>query len=580
MTNFNNLHKLDKHFDYLKNKIQKDNIFIVWWCIRDLLLDIDDEPHDIDITTNQDPQTIFWKINKDNISIFKTDKFGTITIIPHNNEINKYIKISYKKWKNLQYEITPLRLEWNYQDFRHPQEIKRTNDLIKDSKRRDFTINCIYYTLSTIEPKIANSTTIKNKESIYFELEKNWFIFLENQNILIIQNHEMINQTFENSKLNNKYLQNLTKNWFKFWKKNKNTNNIWIIIDPHNGINDIIEKKLKCVWLPDDRFGEDALRIIRAVRLVNIINQKIAKKYNEENNYFDFEKATWNSMKQNYYLVQYIAKERIKDEIIKAFKWNNPFGFISIIDELNLLKFLFPALYHTKLAVQPIRYHPFDVYTHTLLCLHNIQEINKNYLVKLWILYHDVGKPDQYYFISTATTLEERKKVHWSILHHPILWEELAQKDFKQLWFSNKEVDEIWFYVKYHMLPGELLKANPENLPKKIRKLLSEHWYKKLINLIDVCLADRLWHYNPLQPPAIKSVKNLKLFIKKIYNETGEFKLNNLSINWNDLIKKFKIKPWPIIWKLLWKALEWVIDDIKNRNIKSKIYKYLESSIK
>jgi hypothetical protein len=60
------------------------------------------------------------------------------------------------------------------------------------------------------------------------------------------------------------------------------------------------------------------------------------------------------------------------------------------LDEVKLLEQIFPAVYATKNIDQPIRYHPFDVYVHTMLSLYNVQKINNDYLVRLAMLYHDV----------------------------------------------------------------------------------------------------------------------------------------------------------------------------------------------
>jgi len=62
-----------------------------------------------------------------------------------------------------------------------------------------------------------------------------------------------------------------------------------------------------------------------------------------------------------------MPKERIKIELDKVFSKGNPFGFVAILDALNMLKFLFPSVYALKGVDQPIRYHPFDTYHHTLL---------------------------------------------------------------------------------------------------------------------------------------------------------------------------------------------------------------------
>jgi tRNA nucleotidyltransferase (CCA-adding enzyme) len=90
-------------------------------------------PTDIDLTCAEDPQKIFQNLSKvKEYSVFKTEKYGTVTFLP-------------KKEKNLQYECTPLRTETAYDDHRHPKEITRSESIVEDSLRRDFTINALYY---------------------------------------------------------------------------------------------------------------------------------------------------------------------------------------------------------------------------------------------------------------------------------------------------------------------------------------------------------------------------------------------------------------------------------------------------
>ena len=228
-------------------------------------------------------------------------------------------------------------------------------------------------------------------------------------NILIIQDHKHIAKLFPEGKFDAKHLPVILKSTtiFVAGKKSEANKQLKIIVDPHKGIQDIINKRLRCVGEPDKRFIEDALRIIRAIRLVNVLNEKLKKEEqggkeekrkggNNKIMLFDFEKATRNSLKKNHALIQNIAKERIKDEIMKAFTLGNPFGFVALLDEAELLEYLFPALYATKSIPQPIRYHPFDIYAHTMLTLFELQKISKDPLVRLAMLYHDVGKVDQF----------------------------------------------------------------------------------------------------------------------------------------------------------------------------------------
>ncbi len=567
MLNFENLNILDKHISFLQKICHKDNIFLVWWSVRNILLNIDLNPDDIDFTTNWIPSQIYEKIDKIDLSHFITEKFGTITLLPKSGE-----------FKKIKYELTPLRTESWYQDFRHPDEINRTSDLLLDSQRRDFTINCIYYTCTDIKlPENKKQEKIKDIEHFSKILWNYWFVYIVDQNLLILQNSEIISSLFHQSKLDKgKLTELINKNMSYFWNGDSIKKPLGIVIDPHNGINDILARQIKAVWNPDNRFGEDALRIVRAVRFLNILNQKLEKTSKSEKNYFNIDNDTWDSMLRNANLVENVAKERIKDEILKIFKNKNPFSFVVLLDKLDILKYIFPNVYQTKNVDQPIRYHPFDVYVHTILTLHAVQGLNKDYLVKLWILYHDVGKPEQYDYIASGLDREEIKKINWTDIHHPNIWEAKTKKDFQELGFSKKETDTVCFYVKNHMLIWEILKWSPENLDKKIKKLLSQYGYKMTKNLLDVVKADRLGHYNPVQPPALSDLKFFGKRLKEIYKLQWAFGLRDLAVNWNDIINEMNIKPWPQIKELLNKALEWVLEDVSSRNNKIDIIDFLK----
>lgn len=94
---------------------------------------------------------------------------------------------------------------------------------------------------------------------------------------------------------------------------------------------------------------------------------------------------------------------------------------------------MFPALYRNKHDDQPVRYHPFDTYSHIMLTLWHLQQINDDYLVKLGMLYHDVGKKDQYEAYAQATTKEEQQEIHSSPANHVICGPVYVEEDFRAL---------------------------------------------------------------------------------------------------------------------------------------------------
>lgn len=579
MLQFSTLANLSKHNSYLSSKLWTDNFFLVWWCVRDVLLGLTDRPTDIDLTMAGEPKNIYTAIDKKDFSHFMTEKFGTITLIAKD-----------KKLAGTQYEITPLRTEWWYDDYRHPGEINRSKNVLDDAKRRDFTINCLYYfvtkTSTLIDKSLAHKEqVVYSDEALLKQLKNEWIAYDMSNNIVIVQKHSLIEQFFVDGVFDvHAFIaySDFIKQWFVDGNKAKKHKTLQFVIDPYEWIQDIINRKLKAVGNPDDRFNEDALRIIRWVRFVNVVNQKLLEqKGTDKVQTFDFDGLTWLGLKKNFFLLQFVAKERIKDEICKAFRYGNPFGFVALLDELNLLKFLFPALYANKNIHQPVRYHPFDVYAHTLLTLKSLQEINTDYLTRFGMLYHDVGKADQYYMHELPLDRDEVRKVFGTWLNHHTSGMDHVRKDFWALGFSSKEIDTIAWYVQNHSKPGEILMAWSDKREKKLRDMLSEAWYEKVKNVLDITIGDRQWQMNPLQNSSdISDVMILKEILEKLNTEEWQFTPKQLKINGNDLMKEFDIKPGKELGSLLEKTFVRVRDDIKKRNNKKDILAYAKKLMK
>lgn len=561
---------LDKHLKFLKTTTHANSsIFLVGGCIRDFLLGLKQEPTDIDFTMAGRPLDIDAKISKQWLSHFITEKFWTITLIKD----------------ELKYELTPLRTESDYEDNRHPGEIVRSNSLILDSQRRDFTINCIYYT--NVPYTIDRLWTlpqaeIKNKmDQITYLLDRFGYIYIADKALFVLQDEPLITQIFKDGLFQESFFKEWVKSFnsesiIKNWELTKDPKNIRFIIDPHQGIQDLENKKLRAVGSPEKRFQEDALRLLRALRFVNVCNQKL-QDTDISLQLFDFDKETWNALKQHKDLLRTIAKERIHEELVKVFSGGNPFAFVALVDEVWLMPFLFPALYATKHINQPVRYHPFDVYTHTMLTLYELQKINKDYLVRFWMLYHDVGKTAQFAAYGENLSREEIRTILAGPLNHRRSWPGLTETDFHSLGFSKKECEEISRYVANHHKPEEILSGNdPSNIVKKLRKFLSEAGREKVDNILDITMADRLGQYNPLQNNAdLKDIHMLRWMLETIHKEEGQFTMKNLAVTWDDIMKEFKLPPGKLVWELILRAFEWVINDIPRRNNKKYIFQDL-----
>ena len=590
MLNFSLLRHLDYHQRFLQKRVQISDIFLVWWCVRDLLLWISKDPLDIDFTCEWKPEELDSQINTDWLSHFKTDKFWTITLIP-------------SKEKERSYQLTPLRTEWDYEDFRHPWEINWSNDILLDAKRRDFSINAMYY--FSVEQKTKKeldytkeSPKILTESDLLKVLKTQWYCYFSDIKLLILTDWQFISQVFPQSHFDEyafRYLVETQNECYIIWEKEekKSEKLFRVVIDSTWWIESMIHRKLTTVWNPDQRFWEDALRLIRGLRLVNVCNYQLlqldkknkskkSEKWNlDKVQLFDFSAETWESIKKNTPLLSHVAKERIKEELCKPFiKWN-PFAFVVLLDASGMLPILFPALAKTKFVDQPIRYHAFDVYTHIMLSLKAIQEMNSDYLVRFAMLYHDVWKVAQYAAYDNAKTKEEKQIIFSWPLNHRESSPVLMKEDFSALWFSKKEIETIERYIHEHHTPGEILNSHPNNRIKKVRKLYSEKWYEMVNNLFDINIADRLWQENPLQNSSdLTDSYYLKELLNQLKNSEGQFEMKDLAIDGEKLMKHFKLEPSRLVWELLKQTFERVLTDINDRNNEKEIFNYLENYIK
>src|SRR3989344_3677662 len=151
-------------------------------------------------------------------------------------------------------------------------------------------------------------------------------------------------------------------------------------IDSYNGRESVEGKIIRTVGVPDERFGEDALRILRAIRFTAQLN-------------FEIEKDTWESLVKNAGLITKISGERIRDELLKILSTDRYFEGISLLDKAGILDLIFPELAEGKGISQarPGRHHTTDVFTHNLMSLKHCA--SKDPIVRLATLLHDVGKP-------------------------------------------------------------------------------------------------------------------------------------------------------------------------------------------
>ena len=202
------------------------------------------------------------------------------------------------------------------------------------------------------------------------------------------------------------------------------------IIDFVSGQKDIDARVIKAIGRPSDRFQEDALRLMRAVRFATTLE-------------FEIEPSTWSAICDNSDLLEKISSERIRDEFTRILVSNHPARGFDLLTESGLMRHIVPEVYDLIGCEQPPQWHPEgDVYTHTRIMLEMLEDDPTPELA-LSVLLHDIGKPATY----TYDEADERIRFNG----HDRVGAEMAEVILRRLKYSNQTTDEVCVMVANHM---------------------------------------------------------------------------------------------------------------------------------
>ena len=331
-------------------------------CVRDMLLGI--TPADYDIATSATSQEVMALFPK---TFSVGAAFGVVRVV-----VSEGI-----------FEVATFRKDGPYLDGRRPSSVQFC-DAQEDARRRDFTINAL------------------------------------------------------------------------FWDPHTNE-----VLDYVGGKEDLKNGILRTVGNPRQRFQEDHLRLMRAVRFAARLSYQI-------------ETNTWNAIQQFAYLIVHTSAERIRDELCKILTEGNAETGFRLLDASGLLKHILPEITAMKSVEQPPVYHPEgDVFEHTMLMLRHLDK--PSITLAMGALLHDVGKPD-------TQTFEDRIRFN----NHHKVGAEIAEAVCQRLRFSRKDTAHIVWLVDQHMRVADipLMKEN------RRRRFVSETGFQELLELCRLdCLA-------------------------------------------------------------------------------------------
>lgn len=278
------------------------------------------------------------------------------------------------------------------------------------------------------------------------------------------------------------------------------------IIDPFKGQEDLKKKIVKTVGNPDKRFKEDALRLMRGIRIAGQLG-------------FEIEEKTLESIKKKAKLINNVAGERIRDELFKILLSTTPSKGIELLRQGNLLKELMPELLDGY-GMEQKGHHIDDVWTHNLKSLDNCD--SKNPITRLASLLHDIGK----------AKVARGKGEARTFYNHEVVGSRMAVAIGKKLRLSKKELDQLFKLTRWHMFTVQETQTD-----KAVRRFIRNVTLDYIDEMISLRRADRLGSGSK------ETSWRWELFKKRIIEvQKQPFSIRDMKINGQDVMKILEIK--------------------------------------
>lgn len=308
------------------------------------------------------------------------------------------------------------------------------------------------------------------------------------------------------------------------------------LIDPFLGRNDILFRTIRAVGRPFDRFMEDGLRMMRAVRFAATLDFEICPHTRE-------------GIGGSLLNIQGVSQERIRDELVKLLSAEKPSVGLRIAQRTGLLWKVLPELEAAHGHAQN-SWHKHDVFEHTLVTVDNTEG---DPLRRMGALLHDVGKP-----ASAAPAYQDRGPGMFSFHNHDEIGADIAQDIVERLKFSNDEKARLVGIVRHHMFG-----YGPNTSDKAIRRMVKRCGIELIPDLIALRVGDIIGKGLGEDPeeklPNIR--ERIASVIDQIENGPAAISTNQLAISGHDIMTELGLKPGKEVGDILRSLLERVIDD-------------------
>lgn len=274
------------------------------------------------------------------------------------------------------------------------------------------------------------------------------------------------------------------------------------LVDFFNGQKDLQDQMISCVGNPSDRFQEDALRILRALRFSSAYQFRIAD-------------DTAKAIHSHADLLSNVAAERINSELCKLLLGA---GAKAVLLEFSdVIARVIPQFAPCIGFNQNNRFHQYTVYEHIVRAVENYS--GQDLITKLVLFLHDIGKPHCY--------TEDEKGGHFH--GHGVISRDIAEQVLDNLRFDNKTKKQVLELVLYH---DSVIEPTEKTIKRWLNKIGTEQFDR----LLEIRMADIFAHRRETQEERINKTWKIKLLFSKIQAEKQCFNRKNLAINGDDLI--------------------------------------------
>ncbi|MBI4062542.1 HD domain-containing protein [Candidatus Gottesmanbacteria bacterium] len=291
------------------------------------------------------------------------------------------------------------------------------------------------------------------------------------------------------------------------------------LVDPYDGQADIQRKIVKAVGNPSDRFSEDALRMMRAVRIATELEFMIAP-------------STMDAITKNAQSITVISAERIRDELLRLLKAPHPADGMLLLKQSKLLGVLLPELEISFSTQQksPKRHHVLDVGTHSVMSLKHCP--SEDTITRLATLLHDIGKPQTFRIDEDGTI---------TFYNHEVVGGKLAKSIAARLRLSKKQSEKLITLVRWHQFS-----VDERQTDAALRRFIRRVGKDNLDDMLALRIGDRLGG------GARETSWRLELYKKRLVEvQKQPFGVSDLKIDGHDVMKVFNAKPGPIVGKVL-----------------------------